>query len=259
MAFSSSDRALTAQIPRDEGSKIVKVSDAMTKNVITTTPETAIEEAARLMIRHRVSGLPVIDGGIVVGVITEGDLLRRIETGTDLARSVWFAFLIAPGRLAQDYVRSHARKVGEVMTRDIVSVTADSSLAEVVALMEARRIKRLLVLEQGRLVGIISRADLLRALEQLLPKASVAALSDAQIRRRVLAEIDKQHWVPRACIDAKVENGVVELRGIVTDGRERDALRVIVENTPGVSAMRDHLLWVEPISGAVVERPTDDR
>jgi CBS domain-containing protein len=144
------------------------------------------------------------------------------------------------------------------MTREIVSVTVDSSLAEVVALMEARRIRRLLVLEQGRLVGIVSRADLLRALERLLPSESVTAVSDAQIRRRVLAEIDKQPWAPRACIDVKVENGVVELCGNVTDRRERDALRVVMENTPSVSGIRDHLVWIEPLSGAFIEGPTDN-
>jgi len=145
------------------------------------------------------------------------------------------------------------------MTREIVSATVDSSLAEVVAFMEVRRIKRLLVLEQGQRVGIVNHADLLRALEQLLPRESVAAVSDAQTRRRVLAAIDKQSWVPRACIDPKVGNGVVEFRGNVLDGRERDALRVVVENTPGVSGIRDHLVWIEPVSGAHVEGPTDDR
>jgi CBS domain-containing protein len=125
--------------------------------------------------------------------------------------------------------------------------------------MEARRIKRLPILEQGRLVGIISRADLLRALEQLLPKGPVAAVSDVEIRRRILAEIDQQRWAPRACVDARVENGVVELRGVITNPREREALRVVTENTPGVSGVRDHLVSVEPILGAVGEGPTDGR
>ena len=208
------------------------------------------------MIHHRISGLPVIDvSGTVVGMITEGDLLRRTETGTDPHVSGWRSLLIGPERLAEQYVRTHARKVEEVMTRDVVSIAPATPLAEVVALMQARRVKRLPVLEHGRLSGIVSRADLLRALQQLLPKVATAAISDADIRRRILAEVDQQRWAPRASIDIKVENGRVELRGLILHEGEREALRVLAENTPGVKSVTDQLVWVEPYTGMAVEFP----
>jgi CBS domain-containing protein len=236
----------------------MKAAEIMTRKVVTTTPDSPIEEVARAMLRHHLSGVPVVDAaGTVTGIVTEGDLLRRTETGTERTRSRWLELLIAPGRLAQDYVRSHARKVSEVMTDAVISVGPDTPLGEVVALMESRRVKRLPVIEDGRLVGIISRADLLGALVERLPKVSAAAVSDAKLRKRVLAEIDKQPWAPRASIDALVEDGTVELRGAITDEREREALRVVAENVPGVKRVRDHLVWVEPISGMVIDAPRE--
>jgi CBS domain-containing protein len=141
------------------------------------------------------------------------------------------------------------------MTCEVVSVRPDTPLAEIVALMEAQGIKRLPVVEHDRLVGIVSRADLLRALTELLPQKGVVHASDADLRRRVLAAIDRQAWAPTANIDAVVKAGVVELRGCVTDDRERTGLRVIAENIPGVKDVSDHLVWIEPISGMVLEAP----
>lgn len=232
----------------------MKAADVMTKDVVTATPETSIEEAVRLMLQHGVSGLPVVDdAGAVVGIVTEGDLLRRAETGTEREHSRWLQFLIAPGRLAEEYAHSHARKVGEVMTGAVVSVALETPLAEVVALVESRRIKRLPVIDKGRLAGIISRADLLSALADLLPKTAAGPISDADIRRRVLAEIDKQPWAPRGAIDAAVQNGIVDLRGVIRDERVRAGLRVAAENVPGVKLVQDHLVDIEILEGEVVE------
>lgn len=236
----------------------MKVRDVMQPDVVTVTPETPLEKAIEIMLARRISGLPVVDAaGGVIGILTEGDLLRRIETGTQLEMPGWRAWLAGPGRGARDYVRTHARQVSEVMTRPVITVPADTELSEIVALMESRRIKRVPVLEGGRLAGIVSRADLLRALERLLPKADSPTVADAELRRRILRELDRQRWVPRACVDVKVENGVAELLGLITDSRERDALRVLAENTPGVRAVVDHLTWIEPYSGLIVEKPTD--
>lgn len=238
----------------------MKAAEVMTTDVVTIGPEAPIQKVAQLMLRHRVSGLPVVDtGGKVLGIVTEGDLLRRAETGTERRRPRWLELFVTPGRLAEDYVRAHARNVREVMTQHVFSVGPDTPLAEVVALMESRRIKRLPVLAGERLVGIISRADLLRALEDLLPKTAAGVVSDAEIRRCVLAEIDKQPWAPRAGVDAIVEGGTVELCGAITDERERGALRVIAENVPGVKQVRDQLVWVEPLSGMVIDAPQDER
>jgi CBS domain-containing protein len=235
----------------------MNVADVMTKRVISVTPETPIADAARVMLEQRISGLPVVDAnGAVVGIVTEGDLLRRTETGTDRLRSRWFELLIAPGRLAHDYVHSHARKVGEVMTHEIASVAPDDTLAKVVELMESRRIKRLPVIEEGRLVGIVSRANLVRALLDKLPEgAGKETAGDAEIRERILAEISRQPWGPRASVSVLVKGGVVSLYGSIIDDRERTALQVLAENTPGVKAVHDNLVWVEPVSGMVI--PTE--
>lgn len=233
----------------------MNVADVMTRPVISVTPQTPIAEVARLMLQHRISGLPVVDrDGAVVGIITEGDLLRRAETGTQRRHPRWLEFLVAPGRLAREYADANARKAGEVMTEDVASVAPGDTLDAVVRLMEGRRIKRLPVIDNGRLVGIVSRANLVRALVHQLPAAGaeMADAGDADLRERILAEISKQPWGPRASVDVHVKAGIVELQGSITDERERTALQVLAENTPGVKAVRDHLVWVEPMSGFVI-------
>ena len=236
----------------------MNVADIMTRQVISVTPQTTIAEAARLLLDHRISGLPVVDpDGAVVGIITEGDLLHRVETGTQRRHSHWLEFLIAPGRLAREYIDANARNVGELMSEDVVSVTPRDSLPEVIRLMEHHHVKRLPVIEAGRLVGIVSRANLVRALLHNLAEppgnpAGDAVAGDAEIRDRILAEIAKQPWGPRASVDVRVAAGIVELYGSITDERERTALRVLAENQPGVKAVRDHLVWIEPLSGFVV-------
>jgi len=232
----------------------MKVSDIMTHPVITATSETTVGEAAALMLDRRISGLPVVDAaGAVVGIVTEGDLLRRAETGTERRRARWLEFLITPGRLASEYAQAHGRRVGEVMTDTVLSVAPEDPVTDIVALMERRRIKRVPVVDRGRLVGIVSRANLMRALLRNLPRdTGSGTISDREIRDQILGEIAKQPWGPRASVDVSVEDGVVELNGAVTDDRVRPALRVLAENMPGVKEVRDRLIWVEPMSGFVV-------
>jgi CBS domain-containing protein len=236
----------------------MKVSDVMTRAPVTVRADASLEEAANAMLQARVSGLPVLGAlGAVVGMITEGDLLRRAELGTARPPAGWLSTFLAPGRAADNYVRAHGQKVREVMTSELIFVSPETPLSEVVSLMETRHVKRLPVLEQGRLVGIVSRADLLRALSRLLPQRRLTSISDAELRRRVLAEIAKERWAPRLNIDATVENGVVELRGAVTNDHERIGLRVIAENIPGVRGVHDRLIWVEPTSGEVIDFPKE--
>jgi CBS domain-containing protein len=176
----------------------MKAADVMTRQVITVMPDATIEEAARLMLRHRISGLPVTDrDGAILGIVTEGDLIRRAETDTEKQRPRWLELLVGPGRLAQEYVRSHARKVAEVMT---ISVMNEASLREAVTLMEAKHVKRLPVIDGGRLVGIVSRANVMEAVVGLLSATPVGTVSDAEIRKRILAEIDQQPWGPRGSV-----------------------------------------------------------
>jgi CBS domain-containing protein len=236
----------------------MKAMDVMRYRVVTVAPDSTVAEAARLMLHHGISGLPVVDAkGALAGIVTEGDLLRRAETGTEKKRPHWLEFFLGPGKLAGEYVQTHGRKVDEVMTRKVVIVAKDAALDTVVDLMERHRIKRLPVVEGGRLVGIVSRANLLQALAQLAPAAPPVKASDAEIRAKVLDEIDRHPWALRGAMDAAVKDGEVVLRGVIGDDRQRQALKVAVENVAGVKAIVDHLIWVEPVSGMSVEPPEE--
>jgi len=231
----------------------MKAKDVMTSPVISVEPDTAILQAVRIMLQRRVSGLPVVhkDGGLL-GIVTEGDFLRRAETGTTRRRPRWLEFLIGPGRLADEYTRSHGRKVHEIMTPDPVAVTEDAPLEDIVKLMEKRQIKRVPVVRGRQLMGIVSRANLLHALAGVVREVGPTVQSDEAIRALLLAELGKQSWAPVALIDPIVRNGVVELWGSITDERERQALVVAAENVPGVKAVRDHLVWVDGTSGILI-------
>lgn len=228
----------------------MQVADFMTRKLVTAGPEVTVAEAARLMLEHRISGLPVIDHGALVGLVTEADLLRRTETETEPHLSWWQSLLLGSERPAEQYVRTHGRTVGEIMRRELVSIAPGASLVEALALMESRAVKRLLILEDGQLVGILSRADLLRALEQLLSGvaavSSAEASADAAIRRRILGQLQQQRWAPAAMLDIRVSHGTVEICGRIFGEGQREALRVLAENTPGVRAVIDKLVWIEP-------------
>jgi CBS domain-containing protein len=237
----------------------MKAKDVMTRHVVTIAPNASILEALRLMLEHKISGLPVVNGeGNLAGIVTEGDFLRRAETGTERKRSRWFEFLVGPGALAADYVRSHARRVDEVMTTDVHTITEDAPLDDVVALMEKHRIKRLPVMRGGELVGILSRANLLHALAAIASEIRPSPQTDEAIRDRVLAELDRQTWAPGHLINAVVRNGAVELWGSVFAAKQRDAARVAAETVAGVKSVKSHIVWIEPMSGMVFSDPEDD-
>ena len=193
----------------------------------------------------------------LVGIVTEGDFLRRAETGTQRRRPRWLEYLVGPGRLADEYTRSHGRKVYEIMTFGALTVTEDTPLDEVVRLMEKRRIKRLPVVRGTAVVGIVSRANLVHALAGLAREVKPTAASDQAIHDRIVAELAGQSWAPTALINVIVRDGVVELWGAITDERERAAIIVAAENAPGVKGVNDHLAWVEPMSGMAFS-PSDE-
>jgi CBS domain-containing protein len=236
----------------------MKASDIMTRRVITIGRHASILEALRLMLQNRISGLPVVDqDGRLVGMVTEGDFLRRTETRTERGRSRWLQFLLGPGRLADEYVHSHGRKIEEVMTPEPYAVSGDTPLNQVVRLMEKHHVKRLPVVDDGRLVGLISRADLLHALASLARDVPPAAGNDAEIRARLLAELADKPWSP-ARLNVVVRNGQVELSGVILDERSREAIKVAAENVRGVKIVHDHLVWVEPMSGVVLYSQEDE-
>jgi len=236
----------------------MKAEDVMTRDVISIAPDATVLQAARLMLQHHISGLPVVDeDGKLVGVLSEGDFLRRRETRTEHRRSRWLEFLMGPGRIAAEYSHSHGSKVSEVMTADVQTVADDTPLEEVVELMERKRIKRVPVLCGEQLVGIVTRSNLMHAMVSMARIAQPAGKDDATIRETLLAEIQKADWAPAAMTNVVVRDGVVELWGAIVDERQREAIKVAAENIPGVKAVRDHLVWIEPYSGIVIE-PRDE-
>ena len=237
----------------------MRADEVMTRNPTTIVPAASVAEAVRTMLDARVSGLPVVEAsGRLVGVITEGDLLARAELGTEKKRAKWLEFLFGPGRSAEDFVQSHGRRVEEVMTRTPITATPTARLDEVVGLMIEKRVKRLPIVEGERLVGIVSRADVLRALSGAFAAEAVAGpVGDVDLAARVKAVLAGESWAPASSLDIRVVDGVVELWGSILDERQRDAIRVAVENVPGVTRIVDHLVWVEPFSGTIVGAPGD--
>ena len=235
----------------------MRAHQIMTKSVITIGPKVSIDEAARLMLEHHISGLPVLDdGGKLVGIVSEGDFLRRSEIGTQRRRPRWLQFLIGAGREASEYVRQTGRKVGEIMTSNPVTVGEDTPLGELVGLMEKYDIKRLPVIRGEKLVGIVTRANLLQAVASLARDVPDPTADDDHIRDRIAQAINKAHWRPIG-LQVTVRNGVVHLHGIVVNDSSRQAAIVAAENVAGVKEVHDHLCFVDTYSGFYVEAGED--
>jgi CBS domain-containing protein len=234
------------------------VKDIMTQNVISVQPDENITHAIRLMLQRGISGLVVVDKtGDLVGLVTEGDFLRRVETGTQKQRSRFLQFLVGPGRLADEYVRLSGRKVADVMSSPVHTLTELSSLSEAVELMERHHIKRLPVVRGHKVVGIVSRANMLHALASVVHEVKAPLTDDVEIRRQILAELANQKWSLPSLINVVVRSGKVDLWGTITDERMRKALIVAAENVPGVKIVRDHTAWVEPVSGLIIGPDTE--
>ena len=232
----------------------MKAKDVMTSTVISVQPNATILQAARQMLQHHISGLPVItQSGEIVGILSEGDFLRRREIATERRHSRWLEFLMGPGKLAVEYAHSHGSKVAEVMTTEVHTVTEDTTFEDIVELMERRRIKRVPVMRGKEVVGMVTRSNLMRAMVSLARAEQKPANDDATIRETLLAEMQKESWAPAAMVNVVVRDGIVELWGVVIDERQREALKVAAENIPGVRAVKDHMVWLEPTSGMVIE------
>jgi CBS domain-containing protein len=220
----------------------MKAGDVMTAGAATIRQDASLADAARMMLQHHVSGLPVTNAdGALVGMVTERDLLRRFEIGTDRDRPGWVAMWLNPSVLAEEYVRTHGRKIHEIMTTDVVSVGTDTPLDEVAEIMERRGYKRVPVVRGDKIVGIVSRANFLLALSRRLGEVSEAPEDDKVIRQRIVDEIDAQRWSPLSMIDIEVLEGLVRLHGTVNDEVVRKAVVVATENTPGVRSVEDNL------------------
>ena len=231
----------------------MRAHQIMTRGVITVTPDAPILEAANTMLRWHVSGLPVVDAaGKLVGIVSEGDFIRRSEIGTQRKRGRWLNFLLGAGATATDYVQEHGRKVSDVMTRDPISITENATLEEIVASMEINGVKRLPVMRGDKIVGIVSRANLLQAVASLVREIPDPTADDDHIRSRIIAAIEKIDWSPFG-LNVIVRDGIVHLSGVITEERSRQAAIVAAENVAGVRKVHDHLCWVDTISGMYLE------
>ncbi|MBU6419254.1 MAG: CBS domain-containing protein [Proteobacteria bacterium] len=225
------------------------VSEIMTSNPIAVQPKTTVADAARMMLANHVSGLPVLDeNGALVGMVTKGDLLRRAEIGTEGEQAGWLKALLQPASVAADYVVTHSRHVSGVMTHNPVFVTPGTTVAEVAHLMLRKRIKRLPVVQDGRLLGVVSRTDLLKALAAKLVQTPVET-SDDEILKFIKSEIEKANWAPKAGLRVAVKDKVVTLEGTIFSDDERRGVITIAENAPGVKEVKDELEFVDPASG----------
>ncbi|MBA4033239.1 MAG: hypothetical protein C0480_01345 [Bradyrhizobium sp.] len=233
----------------------MRAHQIMTRAVVTVTPDSTILEAADIMLKHHVSGLPVVDAaGKLVGIVSEGDFIRRSEIGTQRKRSRWLKFLM--GTDATQYVREHGRKVSEVMTRDPLTIAEEATLEEIVNAMEANGIKRMPVMRDGKLVGIVSRANLLHAVASLAREIPDPTADDDHIRSRIIQALEKHDWSPFG-LNVIVRDGIVHLSGVITDEESRHAAIVATENVSGVKKVHDHLSWVDVMSGMYLQSPED--
>ncbi|RWL80591.1 MAG: CBS domain-containing protein [Mesorhizobium sp.] len=220
----------------------MKASDIMTIGAITVRPDSTVAHAARLMVERGISGLPVVTAnGKLVGMMTEHDLLHRKELGTADHRSRWLDLWLDADKLAHHYAREHGRKVEDVMSRDLVSVGPDTSVREIVEIMETRGIKRVPVVRDGQVIGMVSRANLLSTLARLTGEPPQPVLDDLIIRKKIADEIARQPWAPGASVDIVVRDGVVTLNGTARAHHVKDAVRVVAENAPGTVRVWDNI------------------
>jgi CBS-domain-containing membrane protein len=229
----------------------MKATDVMTTNVITVRPDTPVATIAEVLLANRISAVPVVnDKNVLVGIVSEGDLIHRVEAGTERHRSWWLELLTGKETLAHEFVMSHARKAADVMTRPVISVQPDTPLGEIAALLEKHRIKRVPVASNGKIVGIVSRANLIQALVNLNRAKTETTVDDLALHSNILEQLRSKPWVDPSKISVLVNNGSVELWGIVDSETEKNAIRVVVEVTSGVRQVAnklvvEHLMNVE--------------
>jgi CBS domain-containing protein len=236
----------------------MRAHQIMTRSVVTVAPETTIVEAANLMLQRHVSGLPAVDASSkLVGIVSEGDFIRRSEIGTGRKRGRWLSFILGPGKAASDFVQEHGRRVEDVMTENPLTITEDTALAEIVDLMEKNNVKRLPVVRADKLVGIVSRANLLQAVASLAREVPDPTADDDHIRNRVIDALEKNEWCPFG-LSVIVRDGIVHLSGVITEERARQAAIVAAENVEGVKKVHDHLCWVDTMSGVYLNSPEDE-
>ncbi len=221
----------------------MKARDVMVSPVITTEPTASVKEVARILLTHHISAVPVVDNaGKLVGIVSEGDLMRRADLGTERHRSWWLAALFAEDdALAAEYVKQHSRKVADVMTKRLVTASPETPLNEIAGLLERHSIKRVPIVGNGALVGIVSRANLIQALAGDRRGLDIS-VPDAQLRENIMAQLGMQPWAHTLLLNVTVNDGIVDIWGITRSEAEKQALRVAAEITPGVRAVNNNVI-----------------
>ena len=230
----------------------MKAADVMVTNVITVGPDACVQDVARILLNSRISGVPVVGSdGKLLGMVSEGDLMRRVEAGTGRRRPWWLAIFTGRETLASEFVREHSRRVTDVMTRNVVTAASDTPLSTIANLLERNAIKRVPIVDDGRVVGIVSRANLLQALACQGKQVQAATpADDTKIRADVISQLKTEPWTRPSLINVIVQDGAVELWGIVDSVSEKKAVRVAAEVTPGVRAVNDNLIIRPAESGS---------
>jgi CBS domain-containing protein len=229
----------------------MQAKDIMTRDVATVSPSANVREIAKLMASKRLSGLPVVTSdGRPVGMLTASDLLHRVETGTE-KRSSWFtSFFSNPDDMARQYAKAHGLKAHEVMSRHVISVRDDADLSEVADVLDRNRLKRVPVVRDGSLVGIVSRSDLVRVLSEASVGQAIAPSDEAAVQNAIWQAIRKQTWLNSGYVNITVKDGVVEAWGMVGSQEQRNALMVLVEEAAGAARVEDHLKVGTPNTAA---------
>ena len=222
----------------------MQARDIMTTQVVSIGANTTIRELSDLLVKRGISAVPVVGPkGELVGIVSEGDLMRRVELGTARSRSWWLRLLAGEYALATDFIKANARKVSDVMVRDVITAEPTASLGEIARLLERHAIKRIPIVHNKQLVGIVSRANLVQALASLEAKPHLElSPTDAAIRDRILRRLESEPWAHTSLLNILVNDGTVDLWGIVHTAIEKDAVRVTAESTPGVRAVNDNLV-----------------
>jgi CBS domain-containing protein len=230
----------------------MRARDIMTTEVVTVAPSTSVSALAQLLVERKISAAPVVENGKLVGLVSEGDLLHREETGTESRPSWWKELFRSTEDRAKAYLKAHGRRAADVMTARLTTVGPDAEVSEIAELMEQQRVKRLPVVEQGRLMGIVSRADLLRILVKSADHAAEpVAVSDQQLAQAVLDEIQKAGLATTTTLNVIATDGTVGLWGFVASETERQAVEVAAQSTKGAKAVDNHLAVRPPyLTGA---------
>ena len=221
----------------------MRASDIMVSNVITTGPDASVQDVASLLLSNRISAVPVVgaDGGIL-GIVSEGDLINRPDNATAHRKSWWLNVLASNDALAIEYIKTHSRRVSDVMTHDVITASPETPASEIAALLEKNGIKRVPIVNGRKLVGIVSRANLLQGLASLNDKAPQSSYDDSAIRDKIMRKLNNERWTRPALLTVTVQDGTVNLWGIVDSEVEKKAVSVLAEVTPGVRAINDNLI-----------------